>query len=50
MTTAFPRRFELAVAPSATAWIGEALRRVFACSDHLPGALEQVAERLNRVR
>lgn len=50
MATTYPRRFELAAAPSATAWIGEALRKAFACSDQLPGALAQMVERLNRVR
>lgn len=50
MATISPRRFEFAVAPAAAAWIGEALRKVFACSDCLPDALTRAVERLNGVR
>lgn len=50
MATMSPRRFEFAVAPATTAWIGEALRRVFTCSDRLPDALARAVERLNGVR
>ena len=42
-----PRRFIIAVAPSATAWIGEALVRAFGRPECIPEALERLIERLD---
>jgi hypothetical protein len=43
-----PRRFIIAAAPSATAWIGEALARAFGRPERIPEALGRLIERLDR--
>lgn len=50
MTSTLPRRFEFAEPPSGTAWIGEALRRIYPRADDLPGALASAIERLDRIK
>lgn len=49
MTDLFPRRFTFAAPPSATAWIGDVLRRIFVCPNRMPGPLTRLIERLNRI-
>ncbi|MBX3562233.1 MAG: hypothetical protein KF780_10530 [Sphingomonas sp.] len=49
MTDLVPRRFTFAAPPNATAWIGDALRRIFACTNRIPGPLARLIERLDRV-
>jgi hypothetical protein len=44
-----PRRFIIAVAPSASAWIGEALARAFGRPERIPAALEKLIERLDSI-
>lgn len=44
-----PRRFIIAVPPSETAWIGEALARAFGRPERIPAALERLIERLDPV-
>ncbi len=50
MPDASLRRFTIVSAPHGAAWIGDVLRRIFACPDRLPGSLESLVEHLRRIR
>lgn len=50
MSTTDSRRFVIAAAPNATAWIETALRKAFGLSRTLPNRLEQLLDRLPKAR
>jgi hypothetical protein len=50
MTTAIPRRFDIAAPPNPMAWIAEALNGAFRCPSEPAAALDRLMERLIRPR
>ena len=44
------RRFMIVSVPRQAAWIGDVLRRIFACPGRLPDPLENLVERLKQMR
>lgn len=48
MKDAFPRRFIVAVPPSSSAWIGEALKRTFAFQTSLPAPMQRLIDQLDK--
>jgi hypothetical protein len=50
MSTVHPRRFVMAAAPSATAWIEAAFQRAFGPPERSPDELNRLVERLQQAR
>lgn len=50
MSTEHPRRFVIAAAPSATAWLQAALRQAYGLPEHLPGGFDELVDRLHQAR
>lgn len=50
MSTVNPRRFVIADAPSATAWIEAAFRRAYGRPGPVPAELNRLIERLQQAR
>jgi len=50
MSIAHPRRFVIAAAPSATAWLQVALRQAFGPPGRLPDGLDELLDRLHQAR
>ena len=50
MSTVRPRRFVIADAPGATAWIEAAFRRAYGRPDPVPDELSRLVERLQQAR
>jgi len=50
MSTTHPRRFVIAAAPSATAWLQAALQQAYGPPERLPDGLHQLVDRLHQAR
>ncbi len=50
MSTTHPRRFVIAVAPSATDWLKAALQQAYGSPQHLPDGLNRLVDRLQQAR